>query len=105
MDRLARTNDSSGSDDDAPNPKRKKIECAIQMYLSEGTLIHIRKSKDAGKLICNLMTAMFSNDEMEKCLVTGKRIKQEERERELLDQDKVSAIVGELYSFIYTVHY
>ena len=41
------------------------------------------------------MTALFTVDEMTECLVTGKRIKQQDQERKLLDHEKVTAIIGE----------
>ena len=40
------------------------------------------------------MTAMFTQKEMESSIVTGKRIKEADKVKDLLDQDKVLAIIG-----------
>ena len=57
-------------------------------------LQQIRRAKDMGKMTCQMMTAIFTSKEMSTCLVTGKRLKLEDRDRPVLDQDKVSFIIG-----------
>ena len=42
------------------------------------------------------MTAIFTQKEMETCIVTGKRIKEEDKMKQLLEQDKVLAIIGKV---------
>ena len=63
-------------------------------YISAMVLQQIRRAKDMGKMTCQMMTSMFTTKEMSTCLVTGKRLKLEDRDRPVLDQEKVSYIIG-----------
>ena len=69
-----------------------------QTYISVPILRQIQRAKDQNKMTCQLMTSIFSLEDMASSLVTGKRLKAVDKERPVLDQEKVNFIIGNIFS-------
>ncbi|XP_033109222.1 uncharacterized protein LOC117110581 [Anneissia japonica] len=75
------------------SPMSNSNNDTLDSFLSPGTIIQLLRSPNANRLTRAAMTSMFTTSELATGLVTGQRLKKEDKYRPVLDQKKINAIV------------